>query len=87
MLVQLAADRLVGSAQNGVRVPLRQPSGRSIHERRRLFDVTIGAVHAFRHAVVANREMDEAALRLRTPITIGGHLDFAHRSRAVFRSR
>jgi hypothetical protein len=31
-----------------------------------------------KHAVIADREMDEAALRLSAPIAVGGHLDFGH---------
>src|SRR2546430_389398 len=35
-------------------------------------------INALRHPVVADREMDQAALRLRPPIAVGRHLDFAH---------
>src|SRR6266404_1713897 len=46
---------------------------------RRLLDIAIGVINAFWHPVVADREIDETALRLRSPIAVGRHLDFAHR--------
>ena len=79
MLVELAGDRLVGGTHDGVRLPLRQPAGRGIDQCRRLLDIAVGVIDALWHPVVADREMDEAALRLRPPIAVGRHLDLAHR--------
>ena len=79
MLVQLAGDRLVGGARDGIRLPLRQPPGGRIDQRRRLLDVAVGVVDALRHAIVADREMHQAALRLRPPVAVGRHVDVAHR--------
>ena len=79
MLVQLAGDRLVGGAHDGVRLPSRQPPGRGVDQRRRLLDVAVGVIDALRHAVVADREMHQAALRLRAPVAVGRHVDAAHR--------
>ena len=81
MLVQLARDRLVGGAHDRVGLPLREPPGRGVDQRRRLLDIAIGVIDALRHAIVADREMHEAALSLRAPVAIGRHLDFAHRVR------
>ena len=79
MLVELAGDRLVGRAHDRVGLPLREPPGRGVDQGRRLFDIAIGVVDALWHAVVADREMYEAALGLRSPIAVGRHLDLAHR--------
>jgi hypothetical protein len=79
VLVELARDRLVGAANYSFRLPLRQPAGRGIDQCCRLLDIAIGVINARRHAVVADREMDQAALRLGSPIAVGRHLDFAHR--------
>src|SRR4029077_2394270 len=77
--VELAPDRLVGSAHDGLRLPLRQPPCRGVDRCSRLLDIAIGVIDALWHPVVADREMDEAALRLRPPIAVGRHLDLAHR--------
>ncbi len=79
MIVELARDRLIGGMHDRVGLPLREPTGRSVDLRRRFLDVAIGVIDALWHAVVADREMDEAALRLRAPIAVGRHVDAAHR--------
>src|SRR5260370_41219435 len=48
--------------------------------------MAIGVINALRHPVVADREVDEAALRLRPPIAVGRHLDLAHRVGLAARS-
>src|SRR6516162_6345643 len=79
MVVELAGDRLVGGANDGLCLPLRQPPGRGVDQRSRLLDIAIGAINSLRHPVVADREIHQAALRLRSPIAVGRDFDFAHR--------
>ena len=42
-----------------------------------LFHVSVGVVHLLRHPVMADVEMLQAALGLRAPVLVRGHLDFA----------
>src|SRR6516165_5979943 len=42
------------------------------------FDTAIGVMDTLGHPVLADREMYEAALRLRSPIALSRHLDLAH---------
>jgi hypothetical protein len=79
MLVQLPRDRLVGRVRDGIRLPLWQPPRRSVHQRRRFLHVAVGVIHALWHAVVADREMHQAALCLRAPVAVGRYVDAAHR--------
>ena len=79
VVVEQAPDRLVGGAHDRAGLPLRQAAGRRIDQCRGLFDIAIGVIDALWHAVVADREMHQAALGLRAPIAVGRHLDFAHR--------
>ena len=79
MLVEHAFDCLVGGMYDRVRLPLGQPAGCGIDQCRRLLDIAVGVVNALWHSIVTDREMDEAALRLRPPIAICRHLDLAHR--------
>ena len=83
MLIQLARDRLVGGAHDRVGLPLRESPGLGVDQRRSFLDKAIGVVDALRHAIVADREVQKAALGLRTPIAIGGHVDAAHGIRLV----
>ena len=78
VLVELAGDRLVGGAHDRVRLPLREPPGRGVDQRRRLLDIAVGVIDALRHAIVADREMHKAALGLRAPVAVGRHVDAAH---------
>jgi hypothetical protein len=52
-------------------------TGAGIHAGRGLLHVAVGVVDLLRHPVVANVEVFEAALRLRTPIAIRGDFDGA----------
>jgi hypothetical protein len=78
MRVELAGDRFLGGADDGIGLPARQPSGGGIDQRRRLLDIAIGVIEALGHAVVADREMLEAALGLGAPVAVGRHVDTAH---------
>src|SRR5690242_11687876 len=79
MPVELARDCLVGRTRNGFCLPLWKPTGRAVDQRRRLLNVAVGVIDALGHVVIANREVAEAALRLRTPVPVGRDLDTAHR--------
>src|SRR6516165_7152976 len=79
MGIELARNGLVGCTHDRLRFPLRQSFRRGIDQCRCLLNVAIGVIDALWHLVVADGEMDEAALRLRSPIAVGGYLDIAHR--------
>lgn len=63
MGVQLAGDRLIRGAHDGLGFPTRQAPCRCIDQRRRLLDVTVGVIDAPRHIVVADREIKPASAR------------------------
>ena len=79
MLVELAPNGLVGAAYDRLRFLLRQSADRGIDQCRRLFYIAVGVIDALRHPILADREMHEAALRLRSPIAVGRHPDLAYR--------
>ena len=41
-------------------------------------DGAVGVVNLLGHLVVANGEVDQAALRLRAPVLVSGHLHLTH---------
>src|SRR5205085_274576 len=51
VFIELSGDRLIGGAHDGVRFPLRQPSGGGVDQRRRLLDIAVGVIDALRHPV------------------------------------
>src|SRR5215831_1311649 len=79
MVIKLAGNRLVGRARDGVRLPWWEPPRRGVDKRGRFLDVTVAVIDTLRHPVVADGEMHQAALRLRAPVAVGGHVNAAHR--------
>ncbi len=67
VLVQRAGDHLIGTLDDEVGLVLRQPPGTRVHDGCSFFHVAIGVVHLQRHVVVADGEVDERSLRLRSP--------------------
>jgi len=75
--IQLAAGHLVADPLDQLALPGRQPPGRGVDHRRGLLHVPVRVVHLHRHLVVADVEVLQAALGLRTPVMVRGHLDVA----------
>src|SRR5262249_20194530 len=71
-------DGLVGRADDGVTLPVREPARGPIHQGAGLLDGAIGVVDRLRHPVAADREMLEGSLGLRAPIPVGWDVDLAH---------
>jgi hypothetical protein len=59
------------------RFPGRQSTGRGVNDRGGFLDVAVSVIDFLRHAIVADVEVLETALRLRAPIVVSGHLDSA----------
>ena len=79
MIVQLAADHLIGDLHDHLadfRVHLAEIH---VRLRGRLLDDAEGADHRFRLLFPADLEVSEAALGLGAPVDIIGDLDGAHR--------
>ena len=79
MIVELARDRLVGRAHDGAGLPGRQTALRLIDQRAGFLDDAVGMVDGLRHAVVADREVDQRTRRLGAIVSVGGNLDRSHR--------
>jgi hypothetical protein len=79
LAVELALDHLVADAGDEIGHPARQQAELGIDPRRRLLDVAIGMRDGERHAIVADGEVDQRALRLGAPIMLARNLDDAHR--------
>ena len=75
--VQLAADHLIADPLDQLPLPGRQPPGRGVHHRGRLLHIPVRVVHLHRHPVVADVEVLQAALGLRAPVPVRGHLHIA----------
>jgi hypothetical protein len=75
--VEVARDRLVGHPADQVGLPLLEPAGAGVHRRGSLLDVAVGVVNRLGHAVVADVEVGQRALRLGAPVVLGGYLDVA----------
>jgi len=59
-------------------LPDDQSVGCLVDESARLLDVAVGVIHLDQHVIVADREMEQRALRRRAPVPIGRHVDGAH---------
>jgi len=77
LAVQRPADHLVAYPLDQLALPAWQPSRRGVHDGRGLLDVPVGVVHLFGHPVMADVEVLQAALGLRPPVVVRGHLDVA----------
>ena len=78
-LVQVAGDDLVGDARDQLAPSQRgRRPAVGVDQRRRLLDVAEGVADGGRHAVLADGEVRQRALRLRPPQRLGRHLDGAH---------
>src|SRR5690606_3025124 len=77
--VELAADDLVGGHDDRLGEVRVEPAVGGVHERSGLLHVAVGVVDGLRHAVFADREVDQRPLRLRAPVALGRDLDGAHR--------
>ncbi len=77
ILIQSSAHHLVAHPLDQLAFPVGQAAGPGVHHRSGLLHVAVGVVHLFRHPVVADVEVLEAALGLRTPVPVGRHFDVA----------
>src|SRR6185436_12420724 len=93
LVIKLARYRLVGRLDDRFGAPWLQPPGLLVDQRACLLNQTVGSVYLDGHAVVADREMLQRALRLRAPVLISGDVDvaeaveFASRTGGVDRDR
>ncbi len=78
MIVELAVDHLIGSLRDPAGALLVEHAQLAIGQGRCLLDHSEGVHDLDRHAVFADREVRERALRLRAPVAVGRHLDLAH---------
>src|SRR6185437_16691469 len=53
-------------------------TNRCIHECRCFLDIPIRAADLDGHMILADRKMHQRALRLRSPVVIGGNFDLSH---------
>ncbi len=81
--VEHAGDGLLRGLDDRVDLPLWQPSGVLVKQRGGLLRHTVSAADLDRHAVIADGEVDERPLRLRTPVTVGGNFDLPMPSNSV----
>src|SRR5882762_8610419 len=79
VVVELAGNYLICRLFDELQLVARKFSKFMIDDRGGLFENAEGADHFARHAIVADSEMDQATLGLRTPILVRGHLNLAHR--------
>ena len=70
VVVELTTDHLVADALDERALPRGQTTVTRVDHRRGLLDVAVGVVDLVWHAVVADVEVDEAPLRLRSPVAI-----------------
>ncbi len=78
VVVPAGQDLVAGLDDQPVALRVEPPAG-EIGVGAGLLEQRIGADHLARHQVLADREIVQRALGLRTPQLVGGHLDFAHR--------
>ena len=78
MPVQRTGQNLVANSADRVRAPLIQRAETQIGARRRLFHHGERPDDLLRHALRTDAEVFIAALRLRAPVAIRGHLHLAH---------
>ena len=77
LVVVLALQNLVADADDQVLLGVAEPAGLVVHQRGRLFDDRIGGDHLSGDQVVADAEMLQGPLRLRSPELVGGNVDRA----------
>lgn len=77
--IERARNHFVGRIRDAIARRLRHQAERRVRHRRRLFQRPKRTNDGSRHEVVADREVDQRACRLRAVIAVARHLDFAHR--------
>ena len=78
MPVQLARDDLLAHPRDQPGHPVLQPPGSPVDDRGRLFHVAVRMVDGLGHPVVADREVQQRALGLRSPVPVRRDFDLAH---------
>src|SRR6266436_5030929 len=78
VIVQLADNYFIGSLFDEPQLVAREFPKFMIDDCGGFFENAQGADHFARHAIVADSEMDQAALGLRAPILVRGHFNLAH---------
>ena len=78
MVIKVARNGLVGSADNSIGLPLRQSTGFLVHQGTGFLDEAIGVVDRLRHAVIADGEMLQRASCLGAVVFVGRNLDRSH---------
>src|ERR1700747_1005199 len=68
-----------GNSESSSPATTLEAAGSGSDERGGLLDVAVGVVDGLGHVVVADREVDQRALGLCTPVVLGRHLDLAQR--------
>ena len=75
--VELAVDHLLRGRRDRARALRVENAERPVHLRRRALDQRHRADQRLRHALLADAEILQRALRLRAPVAVGGDLDRA----------
>ncbi len=78
LVIELAGDHLLGGGDDGVAKAAIEPTDRHVGERGRLLLESERANERHRHALAADAEVFERALRLRPPIAVRGDGDLSH---------
>lgn len=78
LAVEFAIDDFVGYLLNQFADPKGQTPSLGVDHGCSLLNVAVGVVNLFRHLVVPDVEMNQAALGLCTPIMACGYLNFAN---------
>jgi hypothetical protein len=77
LAVQRPADDLIADPLDQLPLPGRQAPGLGVQRGGGLLHIAVGVVDLDRHPVLADAEVLQAALRLRAPVPVRGHLDLA----------
>ena len=79
MIIPLTGQRFVGGLDDGAAFFLVENAQRHIGQRGGFFHQHLRVHHRQRHGLTGEMEVMQAALRLRAPQHVVGHVDLAHR--------